>query len=197
MLLPSKFPTVNQILVNNRKIIRCCTTKKDNNTENSVVGPFFRPAVLVSYKRKSLCSQCSGTKSVDCHDCDGKGMLPIGGYHQRNPVPPASRIVGSKWTAMEKTFGWRHFVVVQRRKEKTGEAYVLLSATCNKETQLWVNIKNLKDRKSWAAGWLQKEDLKRLVNEETLVGRTACKVCSGTGLVVCPLCSLAGEIIEL
>ncbi|MFN5610085.1 MAG: TIGR02450 family Trp-rich protein, partial [Pseudanabaena sp.] len=26
-------------------------------------------------------------------------------------------LIGSKWTAMQETFGWRHFVVVNRKNE--------------------------------------------------------------------------------
>jgi len=44
---------------------------------------------------------------------------------------------GSKWTAMERTFGWRHFRCVQKRGQ--GKAtLVLLQATCDDSTQLWV-----------------------------------------------------------
>jgi hypothetical protein len=38
--------------------------------------------------------------------------LPSGGYHSRNPIS-AARVVGSAWTAMERTLGWRHFRVTQ------------------------------------------------------------------------------------
>ena len=46
---------------------------------------------------------------------------------------------------MERTFGWRHFVVKQRRR--VGRVYwLLLEATCDSEVQFWINGANLKVR---------------------------------------------------
>ncbi|KAK9804343.1 hypothetical protein WJX72_008221 [[Myrmecia] bisecta] len=67
-------------------------------------------------------------------------------------------IIGSKWTAMQRTFGWRHFQVAQKRKDAK-EVFVLLVATCDGSVQLWVNAKTLRDRASWAAGHLQRAQL--------------------------------------
>ena len=94
---------------------------------------------------------------------------------------------------MERTFGWRHFRVTQKQK-KGKENFVKMVATCDETVQLWVNMKNLKDRAAWAAGWLQKKEMRDL---EANVGGTECKSCGGTGLVTCPLCSLAGVVVEL
>ena len=48
---------------------------------------------------------------------------------------------------------------------------------------LQINMQNLKDRDSWASGWLQKSEVEAM--EEP--GGT-CQVCAGTGHMVCPLC---------
>jgi tryptophan-rich hypothetical protein len=38
---------------------------------------------------------------------------------------------------MERTFGWRHFRVLQKRGQGKA-AYVLMAATCDEQTQFWV-----------------------------------------------------------
>jgi len=103
-----------------------------------------------------------------------------------------SKILGSKWTTMERTFGWRHFRAVQKKREGSA-TYVLLVATCDEQTQFWVDAKNLKDRSLFAAGWLQKSELSSL--EQSGAG---CRACSGTGAAPCPVCSAApGAIIDV
>lgn len=44
---------------------------------------------------------------------------------------------GSRWTAMERTLGWRHFQAVQKRGQGR-DAFVLLESTCDRDTKLWV-----------------------------------------------------------
>mmetsp|Transcript_27759 Transcript_27759/g.71438 ORF Transcript_27759/g.71438 Transcript_27759/m.71438 type:complete len:94 (-) Transcript_27759:257-538(-) len=93
---------------------------------------------------------------------------------------------------MERTFGWRHFRVTQKRKEGK-DTYILLVATCDEATQFWVNIRNLKDRQRFAAGWLRKEELSGLTS-----AGAQCRVCSGSGEEPCPLCmKLAGKLVEM
>ena len=94
---------------------------------------------------------------VPCRRCRGTGTPPKGGYHQHNPVKldtivgrrdvtdgtgtgiyDVSVYVESKWTAMEKTFGWRHFQVIDKTKNAE-QTYLLLTATCDNATQFWVN----------------------------------------------------------
>jgi tryptophan-rich hypothetical protein len=84
--------------------------------------------------------------------------------------------------------------VTQRRKEGK-ESFVLMVATCDGNAKLWLNMANLKDRSRWAAGWLQRTDMAALQGG----GGTGaeCKACRGAGIVPCPLCSAAGEVIEL
>ncbi len=43
----------------------------------------------------------------------------------------------SKWTAMQRTFGWRHFRVGQKLKQEK-ETLVLMVSTCDPETRFWV-----------------------------------------------------------
>lgn len=61
-------------------------------------------------------------------------------------------LVGSKWTAHQETWGWRHFQVVNRKNE--GEwVFAELVAACDPSVRFWMNAKLLKDRSQWQAGW--------------------------------------------
>lgn len=44
---------------------------------------------------------------------------------------------GSKWTARQKVFGWRHFEVKDKRKTSSA-IYALLTSTCARDVQFWV-----------------------------------------------------------
>jgi len=61
-------------------------------------------------------------------------------------------LVGSKWTAQAKTFGWRHFQVVNRKNER-GLVFAELVAACDPDVRFWINAKGLKNRQAWRAGW--------------------------------------------
>ena len=71
-------------------------------------------------------------------------VMRRGGYQKKNPIN-MSRIIGSKWTAMERTFGWRHFHATQKRKEGKS-TYVLLVSTCDEKTQFWVMMRPLNSK---------------------------------------------------
>lgn len=61
-------------------------------------------------------------------------------------------LLGSKWTALQKTWGWRHFQVVNRKNE--GEfVFAELVASCDATTRFWLNAQALKDRRLWRPGW--------------------------------------------
>jgi len=45
---------------------------------------------------------------------------------------------------MERTFGWRHFRVKSKRRAGNKEWFVEMVATCDENTQFWVNAQNLK-----------------------------------------------------
>ncbi len=61
-------------------------------------------------------------------------------------------LLGSKWTAQQKTLGWRHFHVVNR-KNQGKLVFAELVAACDPNVRLWVNVKALKNPLLWAAGW--------------------------------------------
>ena len=53
---------------------------------------------------------------------------------------------------MQRTWGWRHFQVANRKTE--GDfVFAELVASCDQETRFWVNAKALKDRAQWRPGW--------------------------------------------
>ncbi|KAG1653549.1 hypothetical protein FOA52_008214 [Chlamydomonas sp. UWO 241] len=70
-----------------------------------------------------------------------------------------TRILGSKWTAMQETLGWRHFRVAEQRNRTAGLVFLLMQASCDPSAQLWVNSTLLKDRSKWGMGWLQMADI--------------------------------------
>lgn len=61
-------------------------------------------------------------------------------------------LVGSKWTAQQKTLGWRHFQVVNRKQEGNW-VFAELVAACDPKVRFWINAKGLKNRNLWIAGW--------------------------------------------
>ncbi|GIL59661.1 hypothetical protein Vafri_14391, partial [Volvox africanus] len=138
------------------------------------------------------CSQCGGTGKCTCSDCAGRGRLSRAGYNKRNRVD-MTRVVGSKWTAMQETMGWRHFRVIQCRKGASGVAFVHMQASCDPATQLWINASNLKDRDLWAAGWLQKSEMED--PSAAMAGGVPCRACSGTGAIPCPVCDATGAVL--
>jgi tryptophan-rich hypothetical protein len=174
------------------RVIANANESQEPATSEEISGPFVRRVPLISYERSGVCNRCNGTGLVACAGCNGVGKLPPGGYHSRNPLN--ARVVGSSWTAMERTLGWRHFRVIQKKKQGK-DVFVCLEATCDTNVQLWINIKNLKDRSLWAAGWLQRTEMRAL---EAQTGGKECRSCKATGNVPCPLCiELAGKIVEL
>ncbi len=61
-------------------------------------------------------------------------------------------LVGSKWTAQQETWGWRHFQVVNRKNEGAW-IFAEVVAACDPSVRFWMNAKLLKDRSQWQAGW--------------------------------------------
>eukprot|EP01018_Ginkgo_biloba_P038759 Gb_28552 [translate_table: standard] len=131
------------------------------------------------------CRICKGRSKVVCDKCDGKGNLARGGYQKKNPVD-LDRIIGSKWTAMEATFGWRHFIVHSKQRGLAKEWFLEMVATCDKNTHFWINSKNLKDRDSWSMGWLQRVEL--VPDKEKAKDLSFCKACKGEGRLTCTAC---------
>ncbi len=62
-------------------------------------------------------------------------------------------LVGSKWTATQKTWGWRHFQVINRSQQ--GEwIFVEMVASCDRKVRFWLNAEQLFEGSSWRASWL-------------------------------------------
>lgn len=61
-------------------------------------------------------------------------------------------LLGSKWTAKQKTWGWRHFQVVNRRNEGKW-VFAEMTASCDPAVRFWLNAQQLKDYSLWQPGW--------------------------------------------
>jgi tryptophan-rich hypothetical protein len=61
-------------------------------------------------------------------------------------------LVGSKWTAKQKMWGWRHFQVINRQNDGQW-VFAEMVASCDSEVRFWVNARSLKDRSQWQPGW--------------------------------------------
>lgn len=78
-------------------------------------------------------------------------------------------LLGSKWTAAEPTFGWRHFHVLNR-KTQGKQIFAELGAACDPNVRFWINAKTLKQPQLWRAGWQplqQKPSTERSMAEPT------------------------------
>jgi tryptophan-rich hypothetical protein len=61
-------------------------------------------------------------------------------------------LVGSKWTAQQSTWGWRHFQVANRKNEGQW-VFAELVAACDPDVRFWMNAQQLRQRSLWQAGW--------------------------------------------
>ncbi|NJN30609.1 MAG: TIGR02450 family Trp-rich protein [Synechococcales cyanobacterium RM1_1_8] len=76
-------------------------------------------------------------------------------------------LLGSKWTAQENTFGWRHFQVTTR-KNQGAWVFAELVASCDPTVRVWVNAKLLGDRQLWLPGWRSLEEIQASQGETLL-----------------------------
>ncbi|HEY9690878.1 MAG TPA: TIGR02450 family Trp-rich protein [Oculatellaceae cyanobacterium] len=67
-------------------------------------------------------------------------------------------LINSKWTAKQKTWGWRHFQVVNRKNEGKW-VFAEMVAACDPNVRFWINAKSLKDLNQWQAGWQSLQEL--------------------------------------
>ncbi|MGL5193727.1 MAG: TIGR02450 family Trp-rich protein [Chroococcales cyanobacterium] len=67
-------------------------------------------------------------------------------------------LVGSKWTSQQKTWGWRHFQVVNRKNEGKWVFAEMVSA-CDPNVRFWINATQFKDRTLWQAGWQSLQEM--------------------------------------
>lgn len=61
-------------------------------------------------------------------------------------------LVGSKWTAQQTTWGWRHFRVVNRKNQGRW-VFAEMVAACDPTVRFWLNAQQLKEQALWQAGW--------------------------------------------
>jgi tryptophan-rich hypothetical protein len=61
-------------------------------------------------------------------------------------------LLGSKWTAAEPAFGWRHFQVLNRQTQGD-QIFAEMEAACDPKVRFWLNAKLLKQRHLWRSGW--------------------------------------------
>lgn len=131
----------------------------------------------------SLPPSLPGTALTPCPTCSGSGALPPGGYRATNPVI-MPKIVGTTWTAAERTLGRTHFRCADKRRASklaaaaaedgqeagaappapapppTGNAwFVLMVSACDPSIRLWVEARALKDRARWTPGWVTVADV--------------------------------------
>ena len=80
-------------------------------------------------------------------------------------------LLGSKWTAQQKTWGWRHFQVINRKNEDK-LVFAEMEASCDPNVRFWINAKALKNRCMWQPGWTPLKEIKQqeiLPGEEDLM----------------------------
>lgn len=117
---------------------------ESNVPEQRIVAednPFVKP--LSNVYSVVPCRFCQGSGEVKCDVCEGQGKLARGGFHKRNPVAMV-RIVGSNWTAMERTFGRHHFHVHSKRRGPGKDWFLEMVSACDETTRFWINAKILK-----------------------------------------------------
>jgi tryptophan-rich hypothetical protein len=76
-------------------------------------------------------------------------------------------LIGSKWTALESTFGWRHFQVANRKNQGEWVFAELVSSCGDPPVRFWLNANILKDHRRWQPGWTTLQAL-GLAKEEPL-----------------------------
>ena len=69
-------------------------------------------------------------------------------------------LLGSKWTACQKTLGWRHFQVINRRNEGKW-VFAQMVASCDPQASFWINAQQLKDHSLWSAGWKTLQEIRQ------------------------------------
>ncbi len=79
-------------------------------------------------------------------------------------------LLGSKWTAQQPTWGWRHFQVVNRKNQEH-LVFAELVAACDPGVRFWINAQQLKQRSLWQAGWQPLQDLARSAQQSGQAGQ--------------------------
>ena len=170
---------------------RACHACDGTRMRPAAAAPTTPPAARTA----RVCRKCDGTLTVPCPACSGSGRLPLAGYGQRNTVNLA-KVAGTSWTALRPLLGRTHFHATSTRRLPSGASLVRLVATCDPATVVWVSADVLKSRAEWAAGSLERAALAER-RAGGAGGGAACRSCGGTGGRLCPLCSAAGEVVEV
>jgi tryptophan-rich hypothetical protein len=77
-------------------------------------------------------------------------------------------LLGSKWTAKQKTWGWRHFQVINRQ-DRGKWVFAEMIASCDSSIRFWINARQLKERSLWEAGWKTLEEIDRPTDDRDLI----------------------------
>lgn len=77
-------------------------------------------------------------------------------------------LLGSKWTATQKTWGWRHFQVVNRKNQGKW-VFAEMIASCDPKTRFWINAHQLKDDSLWQPGWQTVREINQLEKDQNLL----------------------------
>jgi tryptophan-rich hypothetical protein len=78
-------------------------------------------------------------------------------------------LLGSKWTAKQKTWGWRHFQVINRQ-DRERWVFAEMVASCDPTVRFWLNAKQLQDSSLWEAGWKTLTEMNEPAVEEGIIG---------------------------
>jgi len=178
--------------------------KKGGDAESPQRTTFVTPSPFASRpdpnEPSARCIACGGLRVVTCEPCKGSGLLARGGFHRRNTFD-VRRVVGTQWTAMERTLGWRHFHASETRKLNGKTRVVRLVASCDDDSaSLWVPVQTLRDRDRWASGYLTLSEMRLHDAEGAGRPERSCSACSGTGLWECRACKGSGvqdDVVEL
>ena len=74
-------------------------------------------------------------------------------------------LLGSKWTARQNTWGWRHFQVVNRQ-DRGKWVFAEMVASCDAQVRFWINAQQLKDKSLWQAGWKSLQEINQSNRDE-------------------------------
>ena len=77
-------------------------------------------------------------------------------------------LLGSKWTAKQKTWGWRHFEVVNRKAHGKW-LFAEMVASCDSQVRFWINARQLKDISLWEAGWKTLKEINQPEDDQDLI----------------------------
>ncbi len=77
-------------------------------------------------------------------------------------------LLGSKWTATQKMWGWRHFQAVNRKHDGKW-VFAEMVSSCDPTIRFWINAQSLKDRTQWQPGWQSLAEMSADSEDESLL----------------------------